>query len=222
MTQVRTVATPHGDARVHIDRARRAVATLVLGHGAGGGVTAQDLEALAAALPRQGFTVVRVEQPWRVAGKKVAAAPGVLDVGLGAAVRSLRLRTPLVLGGRSAGARSACRSAAGLGAVGVLALSFPLHPPGRPDRSRLAELTSVEVSTLVVQGEADPFGRPDEFPPSTCLAVVPGGDHSFRVPQRGSVTQAEALDIVVEATLEWLVRDVTGNGAAPGDVESRC
>jgi predicted alpha/beta-hydrolase family hydrolase len=95
--------------------------------------------------------------------------------------------------------------------VGCLALSFPLHPPGRPERSRLAELTGAGVPTLVVQGERDPMGRPEEFPEDTDLAVVPEADHGLRVPARAALSQAEALALVVEATLEWLVREVTGN-----------
>lgn len=211
MTEVVTLATPYGDARLHKDRSRHPVATLLLGHGAGGGPEAPDLAALAAALPRQGVTVVRVEQPWRVAGKKIAPRPEVLDACFVACADALRVRTPLVVGGRSAGARSAARTARQLGASGVLALAFPLHPPGKPERSRLDELEAVDVPTLVVQGERDPFGTPEEFPPDHELAVVPGGDHGFRVPKRGEISQEEAFGIVVEAVLEWVVRDVAGN-----------
>ena len=210
-TAVRTVPTPHGDARLHTDRSRHPIATLVLGHGAGGGVDARDLEALAAALPRNGVTVVRLEQPWRVAGRKIAPRPEILDECLVAATDKLRVRTPLVLGGRSAGARSAARTAHTVGASGCLALSFPLHPPGRPERSRLDELECAGVPTLVVQGERDPFGTPEEFPEDVDLTVVPGADHGFKVPKRGDVTQEDALQIIVEATLEWVVREVAGN-----------
>lgn len=210
-TAVRTVPTPHGDARLHTDRSRHPIATLVLGHGAGGGVDARDLEALAAALPRNGVTVVRLEQPWRVAGRKIAPRPEILDECLVAATDKLRVRTPLVLGGRSAGARSAARTAQTVGASGCLALSFPLHPPGRPERSRLDELEGAGVPTLVVQGERDPFGTPEEFPEDVDLTVVPGADHGFKVPKRGDVTQEDALQIIVEATLEWVVREVAGN-----------
>jgi uncharacterized protein len=220
MTQVTTVPTPHGDARLHRDRSRHPVATLLLGHGAGGGVDARDLEALAAALPRQGISVVRVEQPWRVAGRRIAPRPEVLDACFVAAADRLRVRTPLVVGGRSAGARSAARTSRQLGASGCLALSFPLHPPGRPERSRLEELTSVRAPTLVVQGERDAFGRPEEFPPDLDMAVVPGADHGFAVPRRGPVTGEEAMAIVVEAVLEWVVRDVVGP-SDPGSARSR-
>ena len=211
MTVVQVVPTPHGDARLVRDRSRHPIATLLLGHGAGGGVESPDLAALAAALPSQGVSVVRVEQPWRVAGKRIAPRPEVLDACFVACANALRVRSPLVVGGHSAGARSAARTARELGASGYLALAFPLHPPGRPERSRLDELEAVEVPTLVIQGERDPFGRPDEFPPDHDLTVVPGGDHSFHVPKRGPVSQEDALGIVVEATLEWIVRDVVGN-----------
>jgi predicted alpha/beta-hydrolase family hydrolase len=211
MTESRLVTTAHGDARIVRNRSRRAVATLLLGHGAGGGIESPDLEALAAHLPRQGVSVVRVEQPWRVAGKKLAPRPQVLDECFIAAARRLRVRTPLVVGGRSAGARSAARTAHRLGASGFLALAFPLHPPGRPDRSRLPELEAVAVPTLVVQGERDTFGTPEEFPPDRELTVIPGGDHGFKVPRRGPVSSDEAMAIVVEAVLEWIIRDVVGN-----------
>src|SRR4051812_22728865 len=145
MTSVREVPTPQGTARLHSDRSRHPVATLVLGHGAGGGVDARDLVALARALPREGITVVRVEQPWRVAGKRIAPAPRLLDEAFVAAVDQLRIRTPLVIGGRSAGARSAARTARHLGASGYLGLSFPLHPPGRPEKTRVEELLAVDV-----------------------------------------------------------------------------
>lgn len=210
-TAVRTVATPHGDARLHTDRSRHPIATLVLAHGAGGGPDSRDLEALAAALPRNGITVVRVEQPWKVAGRKVAPRPEVLDACFVAATDKLRVRTPLVVGGRSAGARSAARTARTTGASGCLALAFPLHPPGRPERSRLDELEGAGVPTLVVQGERDPFGTPEEFPGDVDLTVVPGADHAFSVLKRGAVSQEEALEIIVEATLEWVVREVAGN-----------
>lgn len=212
----RRIETPRGEARLvsyDAETAAGPAATLLLSHGAGGGIDARDLEALAAALPGQGFGVVLLEQPWRVAGRKLATPPPTLDEALLAAVGALDLSGPLVLGGRSAGARSAARCATAAGAVGCLALSFPLHPPGRPERSRLEELTGAGVPTLVVQGENDTMGRPEEFPGDTELAVVPGGDHGLKVPARGALSQADAMEIVVESTLEWLVRDVVGNDA---------
>jgi predicted alpha/beta-hydrolase family hydrolase len=214
VTTVREVATPQGPARLHSDRSRHPVATLVLGHGAGGGVEARDLEALARALPREGITVVRVEQPWRVAGKRIAPAPKALDEAFVAAVDQLRLRTPLVVGGRSAGARSAARTARHLGASGYLALSFPLHPPGKPEKSRVEELLGVRVPSLVVQGERDAMGLPDEFPGHLQMTVVPEADHGLKVPARAGVTQEEALLVVTEAALEFVFREVVGNPPA--------
>lgn len=213
MSSERVIPTPHGEGRLVTERARNTLATLLLSHGAGGGIEARDLEALARHLPRNGITVVRFEQPWRRAGRKIAGPPASLDAGLRAAANALRGRTPLVIGGRSAGARSAARSAHSLGAAGVLALSFPLHPPGRPEKTRLDELTGSRLPTLVIQGERDTMGLPEEFPADTDLCVVPGGDHGLKVPARGPVSQQEAMDIVVEATLEWMVREITGNVA---------
>jgi uncharacterized protein len=210
VTDERIVGTPHGEARIVAHRARRPTATLALGHGAGGGIEAADLVALAARLPRQDINVFLIEQPWRRAGKKVAPAPKILDEGWIATIGQLRIRTPLVVGGRSAGARVACRTAAGLGASGVLALAFPLHPPGKPEKSRVAELQGTRLPTLVVQGEKDPFGTPEEFPPLTEMAVIPEADHSFKVPKRAELSQQESLDLLVEAVLEWVTREVSG------------
>jgi predicted alpha/beta-hydrolase family hydrolase len=205
-SSVRSIDTPVGEARVDIRRAASTRVTLVLGHGAGGGIGARDLEALAAALPDRGVTVMRVEQPWHVAGRKVATAPPTLDLAWSAVLAELEITGPLVVGGRSAGARVACRTAAAVGAVGALALAFPLHPPGRPEKSRLAELTGAGVPTLVVQGERDSFGGPAAFPTDESFALrpVPFADHSFRVPASAPLTQREALDLVVETADRWL------------------
>lgn len=207
----RMVPTPRGPARLVIRRATRPLATLVLTHGAGGGVEAPDLVRLARSLPQQDISVTLVEMPWRVAGKRLAPAPRLIDECFLAALDTMRARSPLVLGGRSAGARSACRIARGAGARGVLALSFPLHPPGQPGKSRLEELRRAGVRTLVVQGERDPFGAPEEFPVDIDLAVVPSADHSLKVPKSAPLSQADALAVVLEATLEWMVREVAGN-----------
>lgn len=211
MSDSLVVPTPHGPARLVRNRSRHPVATLLLGHGAGGGVEAPDLAALASALPHHGVSVVRVEQPWRVAGRRVASRPEVLDECFVTASNRLRVRTPLVVGGRSAGARSAARTARELGASGYVALAFPLHPPGRPEKSRLEELQQVQVPTLVIQGERDPFGTPEEFPPDRQLTVIPGADHSFRVLKRAGVSPEEVMAIIVEAVLEFVVRDVVGS-----------
>jgi predicted alpha/beta-hydrolase family hydrolase len=207
----RLVPTPQGDARVVVRRAKRPLATVVLTHGAGGGIDAPDLLRLARSLPTQGVSVTLVEMPWRVAGKRLAPAPAVIDTCYRAVLDDMRMRTPLVVGGRSAGARSACRISRDVAASGVLALSFPLHPPGRPEKSRLEELTSVRVPALVVQGGRDPFGTPAEFPTDTELVEVPAADHGLKVPARGELTQEEALGLVFEAALEWVVREVAGS-----------
>jgi uncharacterized protein len=203
-TSVRTISTAQGDARLHADRSRHPVATLVLGHGAGKGEDSRDLVALAEALPRHGISVFRIEQPWHVAGKKVAASPDRLDDATIACVNAIRVRTPIVLGGRSAGARVACRLASRLGAVGCVTLAFPLHPPGKPDRTRLPELLGAGLPTLVVQGERDVFGRPDEFPAGVDMTAIPDADHGFAVPKRADLNQDETLAVVVEAVVEWI------------------
>lgn len=205
------VSTPFGNGRLVLDQATDAVATLLLSHGAGNGIDTADLLALAAGLPAHGITVARFEQPWKVAGRRVATAPPTLDVGLRAAASALAAASPLVVGGRSAGARSAARCALSLGAAGCLALAFPLHPPGRPEKSRLGELMSASVPTLVVQGERDTMGRPGEFPadlPGVELLVVADGDHSLRVPARAALSTAQALDEVVATVLTWIRRTV--------------
>jgi len=211
----REIATPHGPGRLVVRRARRPAATLLLSHGAGNGIDTADLQELQRCLPAQGLTVALFEQPWKVAGRKVATSPATLDAGLVAAANALRVRTPLVVGGRSAGARSAVRVGRSLAASGCLCLAFPLHPPGRPESSRVHELLGARVPTLVIQGERDPMGRPEEFPAETEITVVPEADHSLRVGARAALTPAEALSIVVEATLEWVVREVVGN-QSPG------
>jgi predicted alpha/beta-hydrolase family hydrolase len=211
MPPERLIPTPQGDARLVVRRAKRPIATLVLTHGAGGGIDAPDLVGLARSLPRQEVSVTLVEMPWRLQGKRLAPRPEIIDRTYLAVMNAMRMRTPLIIGGRSAGARSACRIARSVGAKGVLALSFPLHPPGRPESSRLPELLGARVPTLVVQGEKDPFGTPAEFPDHIDLAVVPAADHTLRAPKSSGISQADALAVVLEATLEWIVREIVGN-----------
>jgi predicted alpha/beta-hydrolase family hydrolase len=194
--------TPHGPARAHlhaIDAPRLAV---VLGHGAGGGVAAKDLVAATRAANEAGATVVLVEQPYRVAGRKSPAPAHQLDAAWVAAIEQLPVEgLPLVTGGRSAGARVACRTADDTSARGVLCLAFPLHPPGRPEKSRLDELEQVERPVLIVQGESDPFGMPPEAP----------GREVVKVPGNHSLTgDLAALAEAVEAWLERLAARVEG------------
>ncbi|CAN3982663.1 alpha/beta hydrolase family protein [Kitasatospora purpeofusca] len=204
------VPTPAGDARITLHPAAAPRAVLALGHGAGGGIEARDLAALAAGLPPRGVSVALVEQPWRVAGKKVAPAPRTLDTGwTPVAERLAAAGPPLVVGGRSAGARVACRTGAATGAVGVVALAFPLHPPGKPERSRAEELLGTGLPTLVVQGAADPFGGPAEFPElpaSHGLVALEYGNHGFEVPKRAPVGQPELLELIVAAVGDWVLR----------------
>ncbi|MFH9615643.1 alpha/beta family hydrolase [Streptomyces pratensis] len=201
-----SVGTDAGEARITWFPAKGAVLVLAVSHGAGGGIEARDLQALAAALPDDRVTVALVEQPWRVAGKKLAPAPRTLDTGwrgLWPALTAPGL--PVVAGGRSAGARVACRTAAELGAHAVLALSFPLHPPGKPEKSRAQELLGVDVPTLVVQGGRDPFGRPGEFPQGEHgIVEVPYADHGFAVPKKAPLTQDQAMDLLTGAVAGWL------------------
>jgi predicted alpha/beta-hydrolase family hydrolase len=181
------VPTPVGDARVELTPAATAPRVLlILGHGAGGGLGAPDLRAVRDRAPASRVAVALVEQPYRLAGRRTPAPARQLDAAFVAVVAALRADpayavVPVVTGGRSSGARVACRTAAATGAAAVVALAFPLHPPGRPERSRLDELTTVGVPVLVVQGERDAFGRPAEFPDATRLHVVAGADHALRV-----------------------------------------
>ncbi|MFJ4815716.1 alpha/beta family hydrolase [Streptomyces sp. NPDC088801] len=204
-TTTETVETDAGTARITWHGVKKARLVLAVSHGAGGGIEARDLVALAGALPAHGVAVARVEQPWRVAGKKVAPAPKTLDAGWRGIWPALaRSGLPVVSGGRSAGARVACRTATELGARAVLALSFPLHPPGKPEKSRAGELLGAGVPTLVVQGGNDPFGKPEEFPEGAFeLVEVPYGDHGFAVPKRADLSQDDAVSLITDAVVEW-------------------
>jgi predicted alpha/beta-hydrolase family hydrolase len=176
---VHEVVTDQGPARVHLrEPTGEPVGRLVLGHGAGGGLGAPDLVAARAAAVAEGWAVALVEQPWKVAGRRVAGRPPTLDAAWLEVIGALEgipgiggIAGPLVVGGRSAGARVACRTAAQTGADGVLCLAFPLHLPGKPEKSRADELNAPTVPVLVVQGETDPFGGPDEI--DAALAVRP-------------------------------------------------
>ena len=192
------IETLHGPARAHLETVGAPRAALVLGHGAGGGVTAPDLVAARDAALAEGLAVALVEQPYRVAGRRSPAPVGRLDEAWAAVVESLRAGPfaglPLVVGGRSLGARVACRTAEATGAVGVLCLAFPLRPPRRSGDapSRLPELDAVTVPVLVVQGERDPFGIPPGSADRTVAIVA--GDHGLKAD----------LPAVAEAVRSWL------------------
>jgi uncharacterized protein len=196
------VTTPRGVAWADVDRpAGTPVGLLVLGHGAGGGVEAADLLATRRAALEAEWAVARVTQPYRVAGRRSPPAGPVLDEAWLPVVTKVRsgrgLRVlPVVFGGRSSGARVACRTATAGHAAGVLALAFPLHPPGHPERSRLDELAQPSVPVLVVQGDRDPFGMPPAAD-GRRIVVVPG-DHSLR-------SAAEPIRLAVAAFLTSVV-----------------
>ena len=198
-----TIATPAGPARVDLDLVPGATRLLVIGHGAGGSVDAPDLLAVRQACLAEGISVARVTQPYRVAGKKAPPTAATLDQAWRAVVASLGRRKAtsglsFVYAGRSSGARVACRAAADDTVtprpVAVVALAFPVHPPGKPEKSRLAELDSPTVPVLVVQGMADPFGMPEPAPGRTVRQVA--GDHSLK--QRAAQ--------VGELVADWLSR----------------
>jgi uncharacterized protein len=175
---MRLLETPHGQARVHLREVDTPRAALVLGHGAGGGVESPDLQGAANAALEAGLTVALVEQPYRVAGRRSPAPANQLDAAWTSVIEQLAFEVPLIAGGRSSGARVACRTAATTGAKAVLCLAFPVHPPGRPEKSRLDELDAVTVPTLVVQGERDPFGMPPQAR-NRSVVTIPG-THSLR------------------------------------------
>ncbi|SDS81836.1 hypothetical protein SAMN04488543_2435 [Friedmanniella luteola] len=201
------MVTAQGPAHWLLDEADDVGAALVLGHGAGGGPEAADLAVLARRLPPLGVTVARFEQPWRTAGRRVAVAPPRLDEAWSEALPVLRSALPaglpLATGGRSSGARVACRTAAATGAAAVVCLAFPLHPPGRPDRSRAVELLAPAVPRLVLQGTRDTFGGPAEVraaaagDPGVVVVELPGADHGYRLPAGAPFTPADLRDRLV-------------------------
>jgi len=178
---VREVATPHGPARLTVHPVARARGVVLLGHGAGGGFAAPDLRAATAAAQAVGLHVGHVEQPYRVAGRRAPAPAAQLDAAWTAVVGAVRADlpgVPLLVGGRSSGARVACRTASASGALAVVCLAFPVHPPGRPEKDRLAELAAPTVPVLVVQGDRDPFGRPPAAPGRDVVLLA--GDHALK------------------------------------------
>jgi len=195
------IDTPHGPGRAHLHAVDGPRALLALGHGAGGGVEAPDLVAAREAARAEGISVALVEQPYRVAGRRSPASAAQLDAAWIAIVEGLRAHElgglPLVVGGRSLGARVACRTAEATGAVALLCLAFPLEPPrraGKPPQSRLPELDAVTLPTLVVQGERDPFGIPPAGPSREVVTVA--GDHGLKAD----------LEAVGAAVREWISR----------------
>jgi uncharacterized protein len=190
------IETPAGLARVHLHTAEQPRGAVVLGHGAGGGVEAPDLVAATEAAVSQRFSVALVEQPYRVAGRRSPAPAKRLDEAWTAVVERLSEQEldglPLIVGGRSLGARVACRTLDATGAEAVLCLAFPLLPPRRgskPPQSRLPELEAVGLPVLVVQGTSDRFGMPPEGPQRKVVEVA--GDHGLKA-DTGAVADAVA------------------------------
>jgi uncharacterized protein len=190
MTRTVEIETPRGIARAHLHPADDPDAALVMGHGAGGGAEAPDLLAARDAALEEGVSVALVEQPYRVAGRKSPPSAKTLDEAWVAVVEHLRADEleglPLIVGGRSLGARVACRTVEETGAAAVVCLAFPLVPPRRGDKapqSRLPELDAVKLPTLVVQGESDRFGMPPPGP-SREVVTVPG-DHGLKADLEG-------------------------------------
>ncbi|MBB6346907.1 alpha/beta hydrolase family protein [Nonomuraea muscovyensis] len=196
------VMTPRGPARVDVDEAERPRMLLVLTHGSAGGVDAPDLLAVRDAALGVGASVARVTQPFRMAGARAPGSAARQDEAWGVVLGELRARwpgLPLVQGGRSNGARVACRTAEDVGATAVVALAFPLHPPGRPERSRADELRGAGVDVLVVNGDRDPFGVPDAAD-ATRLVVLPGEGHDLKKdPARVGQVVAEWITSLVPA-----------------------
>jgi hypothetical protein len=175
------ISTGAGPAQAEIDRPTAATFLLLMTHGAGGGVDTRDLLAVRDAAVGLGGVVARVLQPYRVRGARAPGAPGPQDAAwleIVAALRAEFAGLPFVQGGRSNGARVACRTAAEAGALAVVALAFPLHPPGRPEQTRVAELRGAGVDVLVVNGERDPFGIPARRDAARVI-VLPGETHAL-------------------------------------------
>lgn len=178
------IGTSEGPARAEVERpaAGEPSFLLVLTHGAGGGVGSPDLLAVAGAASRLGGTVARVTQPYLVKGRRAPGSPDRQDAAWVELVAALRASTgaglPLIQGGRSNGARVACRTARAVGARAVIALAFPLHPPGRPGQSRADELAAAGTDVLVLNGERDPFGIP-EGSGRTRVVVLAGETHAL-------------------------------------------
>jgi predicted alpha/beta-hydrolase family hydrolase len=207
------VPTSLGPGRLTVSAAPEPRAVLWLGHGAGGGIGAVDLAALAERLPDLGITVARYQQPWRVSGKKIAPRPATLDVAWresAPAITELAAGLPMVVGGRSAGARVACRTADDLGAAGVVCLAFPLHPPGRPAVSRLDELLQPAVPVLVLQGDRDTFGTASDIEREVgsggSIRIVPvaGADHGMKVLKSSPLTARDVAALVTASVVNFV------------------
>lgn len=214
MSTTLAVTTVDGPGELVLDEAADPVAVLLLGHGAGSDVTGWDLALLADRLPAFGVSVARYRQPHRVAGRKLPGSTASLDRGWAPALAAVAARwpgLPLFTGGHSAGARTACRGFAP-GQAGVVLLSFPLHPPGKPEKSRAGELLAVPGPVLIVQGTRDSFGTPDELRAVTPeagnirLVDVPDATHPLAPPASlAAELVAARTELVVSAVRGFLL-----------------
>ncbi|GGS76835.1 alpha/beta hydrolase [Planobispora rosea] len=202
------LTTPHGPALVEVDGVPDPRFLLVLTHGSAGGVDAPDLLAVRDAVLKIGGVVARVTQPFRLRGARAPGSAVKQDEAWTAAVEEIRRGhpgLPLAQGGRSNGARVACRTARAVGAEAVVALAFPLHPPRKPERSRAPELRAAGTEVLVVNGDRDPFGVP-EAADAARLVVLAGEGHDLnRDPAR-----------VGEVVADWLGERMRRKGTRPG------
>ncbi len=227
MDESRTVDTPDGPGELVLDEADEPAAVLLLGHGAGGDIDGWDLGLVASRLPALGVSVARFRQPYRVAGRRIFSSRPALDRGWTAALAVVRETwpgLPLFAGGHSAGARTACRGE-DAGQRGLVLLSFPLHQPGKPEKSRLDELLAVRLPVLVVQGGADAFGTAEEVrtavadKPGVRLVELPDAPHSLGPTARTSPELADERERrllwAVSGFIEKRLRQPPGPAALP-------
>ena len=217
MSAVLRVETPDGPGELVLAKAAAPTAAVILGHGAGGSEEAWDLAVLARGLPAAGISVARYRQPWLVAGRKVAGPPASLDrawLPAVAAVRAVWAGLPLFVGGRSAGARCACRCFTPADA-GLVLLSFPLHPPGKPSRSRAGELAATAGPALVMQGVSDPFGSPADLARALAdagcagerIVPVPGATHSLAPARSLPLTRVTERELLLVDSVVTFISD---------------
>lgn len=196
----------------------RALATLILAHGAGAPQSSTFMVAFAEALARRGCHAVTFNFPYTEQGRRMPDRAPTLEACFRDVIAAIRARPdlaagPLVIGGKSMGGRMASHLAAqGVADLaGVVALGYPLHPPGRPEQLRAEHLARIRQPFLIVQGARDAFGTPEELRPALAslgatatLNVVEGGDHSFKVPKRGPITQEEVFERVQDEIARWI------------------
>jgi predicted alpha/beta-hydrolase family hydrolase len=177
------IETSGGPAHVELTIPEAGASFLVTAtHGAGGTPDTADVVAVKDAAERLGAATALVTQPYRMRGARAPGSAPKQDqawIELTGALLKLTGGVPLIQCGRSNGARVVCRTAQAVGATGAIALAFPLHPPGHPEKSRAGELAAAGVPVLVVNGDRDPFGIPEEEKENIRVMVLPGETHSL-------------------------------------------